>query len=276
MSPTSPVPVAPAVSPRRGAPRAWAGLAPGVRDWLVRAGTLVVLLTVWQQVAQRTPAAILPTPARVAGAAVELAGGGELGRAWGETALQVAAAMVVAAVGGVGLGVLLGWYRPLDRLVSPVLGALFLTPRIALVPLVALWFGLEDLAKIVLIVAFGFFEVFFTVRDGVRALEASHVELARSYCVPRSRMLYAVVLPAARPYVLGGLRLGLLHALVGVVLAGFFLESSGIGGLIYTLGSAFRTAELIAALASVMAVGLAVNVGLRRLELRLTPWQVAS
>ncbi|ACZ90263.1 ABC transporter permease [Streptosporangium roseum] len=245
------------------------------RDWAVRIGTLALLLLVWQQVAQRMSAAILPTPARVGAAAGDLLAGGELASAWGQTAVQVTVAMAVAAVAGVGLGLLFGWYRPLDRFLSPLLGALFLTPRIALVPLIALWFGLQDLAKIVLILAFGFFEVFFTVRDGVRDLERSHVELARAYCVPPGRMLRSVVLPAARPYVLTGLRLGLVHALVGVVLAGFFLETSGIGGLIYNLGAAFRTAELIAALLSVMAVGLAVNVGLRRLEVRLTPWQVA-
>ncbi|MEV7012872.1 ABC transporter permease subunit [Streptosporangium sp. NPDC051022] len=245
------------------------------RDRVVRIATLALLLLIWQQVAQRLPAAILPTPARVGAAAGGMLAGGELARAWGQTVVQVAAAMAVASVAGVGLGLLLGWYRPLDRLLSPLLGALFLTPRIALVPLIALWFGLQDLAKIVLILAFGLFEVLFTVRDGVRGLERSYVELGRAYRVPPGRMLRGVVLPAARPYVLTGLRLGLLHALVGVVLAGFFLETSGIGGLIYNLGAALRTAELIVALLSVMVVGLLINVGLRRLETRLTPWQVA-
>ncbi|MBB4918148.1 ABC transporter permease [Streptosporangium saharense] len=244
------------------------------RDWAVRIAALALLLLVWQQVAQRLPAAILPTPVRVGAAARDLLTGGELALAWGQTVTQVAVAMALASVAGVGLGLLLGWYRPLDQLLSPLLGALFLTPRIALVPLIALWFGLQDLAKIVLILAFGFFEVFFTVRDGVRGMERSYLELARAYGVPTWRTLRTVVLPAARPYVLTGLRLGLLHALVGVVLAGFFLETSGIGGLIYNLGAALRTAELVAALLSVMVVGLAVNVGLRRLEARLTPWQV--
>ncbi|WP_283133345.1 ABC transporter permease [Rhizohabitans arisaemae] len=232
-------------------------------------------MLVWQLVAQQMSAAILPTPQRTVNALIALIERGELQTAWGQSAVQVAVAMVLSALLGVGLGVLFGWYRKLDQLFSPLFGSLFLMPRVALIPLIALWFGLQDVAKVMLIMAFSFFEIFFTVRNGVKSVESEYVDVARAYCVPQGRTLRTVVMPAIRPYIITGLRLGLVYALVGVVLAGFFLEANGIGGMIYDLGSNFRTAELMAALFSVMVVGLAVNLGLRQLETRLTPWQVS-
>jgi sulfonate transport system permease protein len=78
------------------------------------------------------------------------------------------------------------------------------------------------------------------------------------------------------PYVVTGLRLGLLHGMVGVVLVGFFLENNGIGGLLYYHGQDFRVSALFAGLFTVMLVGLAVNITLKSLERRLAPWRQAS
>lgn len=86
-------------------------------------------------------------------------------------------------------------------------------------------------------------------------------------------MLRKVVLPGVLPFVAAGLRLGLLASLVGVVLAGFFFQVNGIGGLIYQAGSTFRTADLFVAVGSLMVVALAISSGLRALEARLMPWR---
>ncbi|GII90509.1 ABC transporter permease [Sinosporangium siamense] len=245
-----------------------------VRDWTIRVAAFCALLLAWQLAAQNVSVAVLPTPRRVWEGMAGLLERGDLQLAWGQTAVQVAAGMLLSAVFGVVLGVLIGWFKPVDDAISPLLNAVFLMPRIALVPLIALWFGLQDTAKIALILSFSFFEIFFTVRNGVKTIENEFVEVAKAYCIPQWTVLRKVVLPAITPYVMTGLRLGLVYALVGVVLGGFFLESNGIGGLIYALGSDFRTAELIAALFTVMLVGLAVNLGLHRLENLLAPWKV--
>ena len=171
------------------------------------------------------------------------------------------------------LDAVFGRFRLLDRFLEPILMALFMTPKVALLPLIALWLGYQDPAKILLIFLFSFFEIFFTVRNGVRTIDRDFVEVARSYSIPESIMLRKVVLPAAVPYVITGLRLGMLHGMVGVVLAGFFLENNGIGGLIFDAGGSFRVPDLFAALLTVAAVGLAISVGIRILERTIAPWK---
>ena len=86
-------------------------------------------------------------------------------------------------------------------------------------------------------------------------------------------MLWKVVLPASLPFVVTGLRLGMLHGFVGLVLAGFFLENSGIGGLVFNEGTNFRSFGLLAALFTVAIVGVVLNSSLYRLERIVAPWR---
>lgn len=87
-------------------------------------------------------------------------------------------------------------------------------------------------------------------------------------------MLRKVIAPASLPYVITGLRLGLLQGMVGLVLVGFFLENNGIGGLISRESSEFKMHTTFAAMISVMFFGVAVNSALRFLERRIAPWNV--
>jgi sulfonate transport system permease protein len=174
------------------------------------------------------------------------------------------------------LGILFGRYRTAGDLFEPQLNALFMTPRIALLPIISLWLGFGEPAKILVVFLFSFFEIFFTVRNGVRTIDREYVEVAQAYCVPERTMLQKVVLPASLPFVITGLRLGLLHGMVGVVLVGFFLENNGIGGLIFNFGQNFRVPGLFAALVTVMGVGMAINVTLRWLERRVAPWRAGA
>jgi ABC-type nitrate/sulfonate/bicarbonate transport system permease component len=252
-------------------------------DNLLRVGTLIGLLAAWEGIFRvleganaRRAGLIFTSPGRTADTFREFIVDGSLAEAWGETLFVLVTALSLAAVSGVVLGILLGRFRTASDLVEPEVTALFLTPRIALLPIIALWFGFGDGAKIVVVFLFSFFEIFFTVRNGVRTIDAEFVEVARAYCIPERVMLQKVVVPAALPFVATGLRLGLLHGMVGVVLVGFFLENNGIGGLLYNEAQDFHVAGLFAGLFTVALVGMAVNQTLRWVEHRLAPWRVGA
>lgn len=242
-------------------------------DWVIRVLTACAVVGTWAWLSTRVSPALLPSPSTTWETGWEMVEDGTLGTAWKESAIQILIGMAISAVFGVTLGVVVGWYRTVDRITSPIATVLFLTPRIAFVPLIAIWLGYDDLAKIALIVLFSFFEIFLTVRRGVHAVEDKYIELSRAYSIPDRDLLRKVIFPAVTPYVAAGLRLGLLASLVGVVLAGFFFQVNGIGGLIYQAGSTFRTAQLLVAVASLSVVALAISIGLRRLELVLMPWR---
>jgi sulfonate transport system permease protein len=245
-------------------------------DNLLRLGTFIGLLLLWEGLSRVIRPIIFTSPGRAAEAFREMIEDGSLAEAWADTLFVLITALTLAAIIGVVLGILLGRFRTASDLVEPQVTALFLTPRIALLPIIALWFGFGDTAKIIVVFLFSFFEIFFTVRNGVRTIDAEYVEVARAYCIPERTMLTKVVVPAALPYVVTGLRLGLLHGMVGVVLVGFFLENNGIGGLLYYHGQDFRVSALFAGLFTVMLVGMVVNQTLKSLERRLAPWRLST
>lgn len=243
------------------------------RDWSIRIGMFGLVMTTWTILGQLMPTVTFSGPVRMVEAMIRLINSGALADAWAETLNIMVIALILAAISGVVLGILFGRFRRIDQFLEPIITALFMTPKVALLPLIALWLGFQDPAKILVVFLFSFFEIFFTTRNGVRTIDAEYVEVARAYMIPERVMLRQVVLPATVPYVITGLRLGLLHGMVGVVLAGFFLENNGIGGLIFDMGGSFRVPELFAALLTVGLVGLAISVSIRWVERRAAPWK---
>lgn len=243
------------------------------REWIVRIVAAIVFFGGWEILGMTLPRVIFASPGRTLDALIDLVTSGELWEVWAESLGIMIVALVFASTSGILLGLLFGRFRTIDRLLEPVTTSLFMTPRVALLPLIALWLGYQDPAKILLIFLFSFFEIFFTVRNGVRTIDAEFVEVARSYCIPEQVMLRKVILPAAIPYVITGLRLGLLHGMVGVVVAGFLLENNGIGGYIFNAGGSFHIPQLFASLFTVAVVGIAISVGIRMLERAVAPWK---
>lgn len=242
-------------------------------DTVIRIVTFFGVLGVWQLLGMLLPRILFAGPRDTIDAMNRLIATGKLGAAWAESIGILVAGLAISAGLGVGLGILLGRFRAADRFFQPMLTGLFMMPRIALIPIISLWLGFQTTPKIVVVFLFSFFEIFFTVRNGVRSIDAQFVEVARAYCVPERVMLRRVILPATTPFVVTGLRLGLLHGMVGMVLAGFFLETNGIGGLISDEAELWSIPGVFAALITVAAFGVAMNYSLRWLETRVAPWQ---
>jgi sulfonate transport system permease protein len=241
-------------------------------DWVTRIVAVVGLLIVWQLASIVMGPLLMPSPQRTLESFIGLVETGELLHVWMETFYVLGVGLAGIAIIGISLGIFLGRYRIADTFVDPVVTGLFMLPKLALLPIVALWLGYQDPAKIVYIFLFGFFEVLFTVRAGVRAMQAEFVEVARAYVVPERKLMTSIILPASLPFVVTGLRLGLLRGIEGAVIAGFLLESNGIGGLIFNAGMSFRPELLFAGLATVAAVGIGINVVLHAAERRIAPW----
>lgn len=252
-------------------------------DNAIRLITLVVIVVAWQWFASTTRPISFPSllpkddsPLTVWNGMVQLINDGRLASAWIESIGLLVGALAISTTTGVTLGIVFGRYRLVDEFFAPVVTGLFMTPRVAVIPIIALWFGFGTPAKLIVIFLFSFFEIFYTVRDGVRTTDAQFVEVAKAYNVSEWTMLTKVILPASLPFVVTGLRLGMLHGFVGLVLAGFFLENNGIGGLIFNEGTNFKAFSLIAALFTVAVVGVCLNFVLHRLERRVAPWRGAA
>src|SRR5262249_49350656 len=148
----------------------------------------------------------------------------------------------LAAVAGIALGAAMGASAPVRDYLEPAFAALYSTPIVALAPLFIAWFGIGEASKIAVIFLYAVFPIVVNTTAGVRHVDRDLLDLARAYCANRPQTFVTVLLPAALPHLIGGLRLGVARGVVAVVVAELFGASAGLGFLILEAGQTFATA----------------------------------
>jgi NitT/TauT family transport system permease protein len=173
---------------------------------------------------------------------------------------------------GMALGIAMGTFRLLAKLIDPYVNAFYAMPTVALVPLVIIWLGLGFEAKVFLTFIVGVFPIVINAQAGVMSINPAYVETARSFACTRSQMFWKVTLPAAIPFFVAGLRLGLGRALVGVVVAEMFTALSGLGYMVTFYGNTFKTALLFVPIITLALLSIAITALIRVAERRIAPW----
>lgn len=174
---------------------------------------------------------------------------------------------------GILLGIAMGLHAPLRRWLYPIIAMLYPIPKIAVLPLIMLIFGIGDLSKIVVVFIGSFFLVLINTLHGVASIDPLHHQVARAYRIPRGRVIRYIVLPGALPAIFAGLKLAIGYSLVIVVAAEFSGADAGIGYLIWQSWETFSIKSMYAGLFVIAALGLAFSYGLEYLERRLIPWR---
>jgi len=233
----------------------------------------ISLLVIWE-VACRTviPQYFLPAPSSIFGAFVVTLKSGELLTQLGQTASVLAAGFLLALISGMLLGVAMGTSRILARLLDPYINAFNSMPTVALVPLVIIWLGLDYQAKVFLTWLVSFFSIVISTQAAVQNIPFAYLDTARSFASGRLATLTKVIIPAAIPYFVAGVRLGLARALVGVVVAEMFTALSGLGYMVTTYGNTFKVNFVFVPIVVLAALSVFLNAGLHWIERRLTPW----
>jgi NitT/TauT family transport system permease protein len=179
----------------------------------------------------------------------------------------------LAVVVGVPLGILMGWYSRLNAVLDPFVNALYATPRIALMPLIIIWFGIDLSAKIAIIFLSTVFPILVNTMTGVRTMERDFVKVARSFGASDGQLFKTVALPSSVPNLLTGLRLGLGHALIGIVVGEMYGASAGIGFMMQTAGATFQTDKVMVGILIIAAAGMGLTQILRMIEKKFDVWR---
>src|SRR2546423_649442 len=179
----------------------------------------------------------------------------------------------MAIVIGVPLGILMGWYGRINAVLDPFVSALYATPRIALLPLLMIWFGIGLMSKIAIVFLGAIFPILVNTITGVRTLNADFVKVSRSFGANDRQIFLTVALPSSVPLLLTGLRLGLGHALVGIVVGEMYGATHGLGFLIATAGARFQTDKVMVGIIIIAARGLVMAGLLRLIERRFARWR---
>lgn len=234
----------------------------------------LVLLGLWQRTATggSFSQSQLPTPGSVLAAARELIDRGTLWEHIAITVQRVLTGFVIGATVGSFVGSLVGLSRTASRLLSPTLRALRAVPSLAWVPLLLIWMGIHEEPKITLVAIGAFFPVFTTVASGFGHVDQKLVEVGRAYGLRGPRLATGVLLPAAAPTIVAGLRLGLAQAWLFVVAAELIASSKGLGFLLIDSQSTLRTDILFLSIVLLALLGTLSDQVLAFIERRVLRW----
>jgi ABC-type nitrate/sulfonate/bicarbonate transport system permease component len=213
------------------------------------------------------------SPSRIVRAAVEMFADGSILYDLQVSGLEFIVGYGLAVIIGVPLGILMGWYRRLNAVLDPFVSALYATPRIALLPLVMIWFGIGIESKIAIVFLGAVFPILVNTITGVRTVQADFVKVARSFGANDRQMFLTVALPSSVPLLLTGLRLGLGHALVGIVVGEMYGATHGLGFLIAVSGARFQTDKVMVGIIIIALAGVALTELLRLIERRFEQWR---
>jgi len=213
------------------------------------------------------------SPSRIWNAGYEMFADGSIYPDLLVSAQEFALGYGLAVIVGVPLGILMGWYTRLNAVLDPFVNALYATPRIALMPLIIIWFGIDLSAKIAIIFLSTVFPILVSTMTGVRTMERDFVKVARSFGASDGDLFRTVALPSSVPNLLTGLRLGLGHALIGIVVGEMYGSSAGIGYMMQTAGATFQTDKVMVGLLIIAAAGVGLTQVLKTIERKFDVWR---
>jgi NitT/TauT family transport system permease protein len=245
------------------------GTAPAARNRLrtqvliVRAASMVAVLGAWEILGRRINPLFMSYPSAIAKAAWILLLNGELLGALKSSLLTLVTGFVIASCIGVAMGLATDW----------IVNALYATPLIAIVPLVILWFGLGDAAKLFMVTVLATFPVLINTAAGVRNVSPARIDLGVAFAANERQIFMKIIVPAVLPYMMTGLRLGIGRAIIGMVAAEFFTAITGLGALIVKYGNQYDTASMFVPILTLMFLGVTLTAGVRRLEQICAPWR---
>lgn len=175
---------------------------------------------------------------------------------------------------GIPLGILMGWYPKLNYLFDPIFNFLYASPRIALVPLFIIWFGIDMGSKVAVIFLSSVFPIVINTLMGVKTIDPMLLNVARSYNAKDRQIFKTIILPSSVPAIISGIRLGLGHALIGVVVGEMTAATQGVGHMMFTAGQTFQTDLVFVGLIIIAGLGVILTGLIQLLERHFDRWRV--
>jgi NitT/TauT family transport system permease protein len=243
--------------------------------FVIGGGTLVAFLLIWEGVARSgfIDLLFISSPTRVAQTGWSLLHDPDfwhdLRVSGAEFLLGYGAAVAVA----IPLGLAIGLSRRLQYLLSPFVDTLNAVPRVTLLPLIVIWFGIGIWSKVVVVFLGAIIPILINTQSGVKASEARFIRVARSFSASKLKIFASIVLPGTVPFVFTGLKYGAGRALLGVVVSEIYAATAGLGHLIADAGNTFQTDVVFFGVLIFMATGLVVVALLDALERHFETWR---
>ena len=238
----------------------------------------IALLAIWEAgaIVGLVDTRFFPAPTTIFAALAELLRTGEMQGHIAISLQRIAIGFVIGTVPGVILGLAIGLVPIVRAIVQPLVDATFPIPKIAVLPMVIMLFGIGEGSKYAIIAIAVLFLVLINTEAGVRNIDPIYLDVGRNYGATRLMFFTDIALPGALPMIMAGLKLGMGVALIVIVSAEFVGARNGIGYLIWNSWSTFQVDRMYAGLMVTAILGFASAAGLAALERALVPWKTVS
>lgn len=245
------------------------------RRYLISGASILVFFLIWEYIG--TSGLINPlfisSPSAIAQSAAEWVRDGSIWNDLFVSGTEFAIGFALAILLGIPFGILLGWYRTFNYIFEPFVYALNSTPRVALVPLLIIWFGIGLWSKVAIVFLGAFFPLVLNAYAGVRTMDEQLLRAAHSFGANDWEIFRTIALPSSVPFVLAGLRVGLGHALIGIVIGELVAATAGIGYEMAIAGATFQTARLFVGILMITGFGVLMTGVMGYIERRFDAWR---
>jgi NitT/TauT family transport system permease protein len=254
-------------------PARWLNRANGER--LLSVLSPVILLGIWELAGalDRIDTRFFPTPSEIFRAAWVMLQTGELWANLWISLVRIGVGFVIGAIPGILIGLAMGLFSPVRAIIQPLVDATFPIPKIAILPLFMMIFGIGEESKYAIIAVAVVYLVLINTVAGVRNIEKIYLDVGKNYHASKLMMFTDVALPGALPMIVTGLKLGMGIALLVIVAAEFVGAKSGIGYLIWNSWQTFQVERMYVGLLVSAVLGFASAILFNVLERVLIPWK---
>jgi ABC-type nitrate/sulfonate/bicarbonate transport system permease component len=259
------VPVPAAVAGQRKA-------SPLTDTFMPRLLTGLGILLVWELVVRGFAPAYVAKPTTVIAAIPRVIVDPAFLTATGQTLAAVAEGLAIALVAGTAIGLLMGRSVQFERAIRHYINGFYAMPMIIVLPLFSLWFGYSGAARIATVIFAAIFSIIINAADGARSVPREYLEVARAFRSDRLKTLIEIVLPSSVPYLLAGVRLAAGRALIGAVVAEFFLSVGGLGYFILYNSRTYHHNEAFVGVLLLAGFGVGFELLVNGCTRRFLPW----
>ena len=239
---------------------AWASVFTGLMAWEI-AGRFVV----------KNPL-FLATPTQAIVSIGKMVASGELAHHAWVSAQEFLIGFITACIAGIIIGLLIATFEKAADTLNPWVAGIYATPVVAVAPLFILWFGIGIWSKVAVVISLVVFPVIINTEVGIRSADKQLIEAVRAFGATPMQLFFKVSLPAATPFILAGIRLGVGRGLIGVVVGELFGARAGLGFLIIQSAEVFNMPDLFAGIIVLATAGILLTAAFRALERVLVPW----
>lgn len=246
-----------------------------LRGWALVLAPWIVLLLLWYAISRSglINPGLVPTPLQVGSRAWELLVHGHLARDMLRSTERVLVGVLLGTALAVPVGFMLGWYREVRRFIDPVINFFRALPPIALIPLVIVYFGIGELAKIVILFYAAFFAAVIVMYEGIAQISPIYVRVARTLGATDGEIFRRVIVPLAVPHMLTALRVALGVAWATLVAAELLAAREGLGAVIENAATFFQLDIIYVGIISIGVIALFMDLILRAIARRMVSWQ---